>query len=212
MDTPTVVMLTFPPELSRGSSWVDSLSWVSSGGCYEFQGFADDPSLSISFPHSHGLVHVHSLPSPCTLLPPAYKHSTLLGLGVGSSGQNNLAFKLKRKRFIIETLHLGVEGGVGDRRTEPSSTGGAIDTKRTHASHTHSDHHEGHQHGHQSTQGVEIVEEVKNTTTRFKAMDVGWEEAGERKPTAEDSLAKKPKKERKKVSFIQHDKPELYDF
>ncbi len=27
---------------------------------------------------------------------------------------------MKRKRFVIETVHLGVEGGVGERRTEPA--------------------------------------------------------------------------------------------
>ena len=31
-----------------------------------------------------------------------------------------MGFKLKRKRFVIETVHLGVEGGVGERRTEPA--------------------------------------------------------------------------------------------
>lgn len=111
--TSAVAMITY------ADAQPDSVSSFSDGGCFSFQGFADDPSLSASFPHSHGLVHVHRLPSPGTLLPPAYKHSTLLGLGVGSSGQNNLAFRLKRRRFVIETLHLGVEGGVGERRTEP---------------------------------------------------------------------------------------------
>jgi hypothetical protein len=57
---------------------------------------------------------------------------------------NNIAFKLKRKRLIIETLHLGVEGGVGERRTEPTSTGGAVDMrkiKREAAGHDHGHSH-----------------------------------------------------------------------
>ena len=40
------------------------------------------------------------------------------------AGENNLAFKLKRKRLVVETLHLGVEGGVGERRTEPAPSSG----------------------------------------------------------------------------------------
>jgi elongator complex protein 4 len=30
---------------------------------------------------------------------------------------NNLAFKLKRRRFVVETLHLDVEGGTSERKT-----------------------------------------------------------------------------------------------
>lgn len=40
--------------------------------------------------------------------------------GLGSSGENNLAFKCTRKRMIFETLHLDVEGGTGERRTTAS--------------------------------------------------------------------------------------------
>lgn len=32
---------------------------------------------------------------------------------------NDLGFKLKRKKLVIETFHLPIEGGVSDRRTEP---------------------------------------------------------------------------------------------
>ena len=49
------------------------------------------------------------------MLPPTLKSSFLLG-----TGENNLGFRLKRKTFVIETVHLGVEGGVGERRTEPA--------------------------------------------------------------------------------------------
>ena len=39
--------------------------------------------------------------------------------GWTGGGENNLAFKCTRKRFVIETHHLDVEGGVGERRTGP---------------------------------------------------------------------------------------------
>ena len=41
----------------------------------------------------------------------------------GGVGENNLAFKCTRKRFIIETFHLDVDGGVGGltRTTAPLS-------------------------------------------------------------------------------------------
>jgi len=40
--------------------------------------------------------------------------------GWTGGGENNLAFKCTRKRFVIETHHLDVEGGVGERRTTPA--------------------------------------------------------------------------------------------
>ena len=83
----------------------------------QFNSHLDDPTLPLLFPHSHGLLTLHSFPTSHHLLPPTLKHSALLG--VSGAGENNLGFRLKRKRFVIETVHLGVEGGVGERRTEP---------------------------------------------------------------------------------------------
>ena len=63
------------------------------------------------------------------LVPASDRFSTLRGLAASSSssvsasggiGENNLAFKVTRKRFVIETFHLDVEGGVGERRTTPA--------------------------------------------------------------------------------------------
>jgi len=39
--------------------------------------------------------------------------------GGAGGGENNLAFKIKRKRIAIETLHLDTDGGVNERRTTP---------------------------------------------------------------------------------------------
>ena len=84
--------------------------------------FEADPALTSMFPSHHGLVDIHKLPSPHSLLPASDKFSQLRGLATFSSsstggGENNLAFKCTRKRFIIETLHLDVEGGISERRT-----------------------------------------------------------------------------------------------
>ncbi|ORY29753.1 PAXNEB protein-domain-containing protein [Naematelia encephala] len=105
-------------------AWISALSW-SVDACIEFQGFGDDPTLPLAFPHSHGLFTLHSYPTTAAhaLLPPTLKHSTLLGAG---AGENNLGFKLKRRRFVIETVHLGVEGGVGERRTAPAEEVGRM--------------------------------------------------------------------------------------
>jgi len=35
----------------------------------------------------------------------------------GGGSENNITFKSTRKRLVFETLHLDIEGGVGERRT-----------------------------------------------------------------------------------------------
>lgn len=229
-------------------AWLKSVASVSDA-CVELQGFAckrhsrplfnsrmrlclptsqnaADPGLVHSFPHSHGLVHVRSFPTLQTVLAPSYKHSTLLGLGAGSTGQNNLSFRLKRKRFVVETLHLGVEGGVGERRTEPPATmksltaGGGGTGGHVHGS--------GCSHGGGDIEGVvggvdkvspdamaaKPDEALEKPRARFAAMDISLETEGAVSSTRSpnDEASPKPKKERRKVAFMQHDKPELYDF
>ena len=63
----------------------------------------------------HGFFYVHKLPVLNSLLPPSTKLSVL-----SAGGSNDLAFKLRRKRFAIETFHLPPEGGVSERRTDPA--------------------------------------------------------------------------------------------
>ncbi|CAM0138018.1 Elongator subunit elp4 [Umbelopsis sp. WA50703] len=63
----------------------------------------------------HGFFHVHKVPVLNSLLPSSTKLSVL-----SADGSNNLGFKLRRKRFAIETFHLPPEGGVSTRRTTPS--------------------------------------------------------------------------------------------
>jgi hypothetical protein len=80
----------------------------------------DDPTLQPIFHPLHGLITLHSFPHT-HLLPPTIKHSSLLGLSSGGGGsENNLGFRARRKRWGVETVHLGIDGGVGERRTEPA--------------------------------------------------------------------------------------------
>lgn len=108
-----------------GAGWLKKLALLSDG-CIRLQSFAADPWLSAMFPSQHGLVHIENLPVPYSLVTPSDRFSELRGLSSFSStdtggGENNLAFKCTRKRFIIETLHLDVEGGVSERRTTAST-------------------------------------------------------------------------------------------
>ncbi|KAF9082250.1 Elongator subunit elp4 [Mortierella sp. AD031] len=93
----------------------------------------------------HGLFHVHKVPVLNALIPSSTKLSVLLdgaakgsggpgqsGSGGSSKGVNNLGFKVRRKRFAIETFHLPPEGGVGQRRTsaEPSSSSSSLSERK----------------------------------------------------------------------------------
>ncbi|SJL05975.1 uncharacterized protein ARMOST_09311 [Armillaria ostoyae] len=94
--------------------------------CIKFDILVANPAMTALSPSHHGLVEIRRLPAPHTLLSPSDKFSTLRGLSSsamssGGGGENNLAFKCTRKRLVFETLHLDVEGGVGERRTTPST-------------------------------------------------------------------------------------------
>ncbi|KAG8708223.1 hypothetical protein FRC08_000055 [Ceratobasidium sp. 394] len=104
-----------------GPGWPGKLSHLSDG-CITFAGFGDDPTAPLSFPTHHGLVKISASPSPGTLRAPSISKSVLRGMnssGPHGGGENNLAFRCTRKRLIIETMHLGAEGGVGARQTAP---------------------------------------------------------------------------------------------
>ncbi|KAH9175397.1 PAXNEB protein-domain-containing protein [Lactarius sanguifluus] len=118
--------VSLPPNMSGdnwgGRGWLNKLSWLFDASV-TLAGFSD-PSLSLTFPSHHGSVRVHGLPTPHSLIPVSDRSSTLRGIssvsGWTGGGENNLAFKCTRKRFVIETHHLDVEGGVGERRTTPA--------------------------------------------------------------------------------------------
>lgn len=91
------------------------------------QSFADTPHLARQFPRYQGLLDISLLPTPCSLVPASVKMSVLRGLAAGASSsagaggmENNLAFRLKRKRLVIETLHL--DAGEQTEQAESSKS------------------------------------------------------------------------------------------
>ncbi|KAI0067700.1 hypothetical protein BV25DRAFT_1794657 [Artomyces pyxidatus] len=190
-----------PPHISvdgwGGPGWTQKLSWLSDASI-TLAGFTADPSLSSLFPSHHGLVQIHALPAPHTLLSPSDKFSALRGISAASAstggGENNLAFKCMRKRLVFETLHLDVEGGVGERRTTPAANAIAID---------------------ESAWPSEKTSSPGNPTRKqaaAAAVVVELEETARPPAVAEPETATpKPVKTRKKVAF-RSDRPDLYDF
>lgn len=149
---PVGISITFPSDLSRSATSISTnqLGW-SLDALIELRGFGgefqnpssapaeetDEPTLPPVFHPLHGLLSLPKLPTTHHLLPPSYKHSALLGLagsgGTGGAGENNLGFRLKRKRLVVETVHLGIEGGTGERRTEPKpELGSLVGAKKEH--------------------------------------------------------------------------------
>ncbi|WFD44206.1 Elongator subunit elp4 [Malassezia psittaci] len=100
-------------------------------GVLGLSSFAASPTLRDVFPDSTGALRIFRTPAIGTLTNPSLRASVLRGMGTGSSsqasrgpggaggGENNLAFKVRRKRLVIDTLHLDTDGGVNERRTKP---------------------------------------------------------------------------------------------
>ncbi|KAJ8463312.1 hypothetical protein ONZ51_g10335 [Trametes cubensis] len=190
-----------PQEAFGGPGWVQKLGWLTDASV-TIAAFGSNPSLTAMFSSHHGLVHIHALPAPHTLLPPSDKFSTLRGLT--SSGENNLAFKCMRKRLIFETLHLDVEGGVSERRTTPSANTIAMEAGA------------GHDHSHSS--GTSTT--APAGTTSLAAVQVQLEQVQVSAPSqpapTEPTVTKpgssfKKAKVKKKVAF-HSERPDLYDF
>ncbi|KAJ2608635.1 Elongator subunit elp4 [Coemansia sp. RSA 1365] len=74
----------------------------------------------------HGFLHIRKLPR-LNSLTASMGRLSLLHSGGGST--NNLAFRLRRKKFSIETYHLPIEGGVTERRVP------AKDESKSHRQH-----------------------------------------------------------------------------
>jgi len=116
-----VAVITLPPRLSSSppsgpaSEWINTLAH-SADATLTLAGFGTNP-LAKAYAPAHGLLTPHSLPCRGHILAPALRHSTLLGVNGGS--EQNLGFRLKRRRWVVETVHLGIEGGGSERRTEP---------------------------------------------------------------------------------------------
>ncbi|WFD32541.1 Elongator subunit elp4 [Malassezia sp. CBS 17886] len=104
-----------------------------SDGCIGLSSFAASPALRRALSEYTGAVRVFRTPTIGTLANPSLRASVLRGMGSGRAppgakgnadgggggGENNLVFKVRRKRINIETLHLDTDGGVSERRTKP---------------------------------------------------------------------------------------------
>jgi elongator complex protein 4 len=139
------------------------------------------------------------------MLPPSDKFSMLRGLSssavtIGSSGENNLAFKCMRKRLVFETLHLDLEGGVGERRTTPSM---AVDAGMTHTAGVDAP---GRAHPPNSALPARAVKLEAPVPARGSADHCADSKTAEQ--VAENT---KTKRSKKKVAF-QSERPDLYDF
>jgi elongator complex protein 4 len=110
-----------------------------------------------------------------------------------------------RKRLIFETLHLDVEGGVGDRRTTPSANVLAMDAGTPHprVSETLPGVLETHPRVLETLQGEQGAD--------IATVEVQFESAAPAVPSAGGEDKAKVKKPKKKVAF-QSNRPELYDF
>lgn len=176
------------------------------------------------------MVHIHTLPSPHTLLSPSDRFSTLRGLaasateGGSSSGENNLAFKCTRKRLIFETMHLDVEGGVGERRTTPAANTGVLDSEHMHTNLQSQSSNTNAPVSKAALASVEVKVEVEveplplrqshvTTSPTAPAAKVPSYDDARASAVQEDSQAPKvrPKKPKKTVAF-RSDRPDLYDF
>jgi elongator complex protein 4 len=216
-----VGVITLPPRLSAPQSpaasvpeWITTLAHCADA-TITLAGFGTNP-LAAAYAPAHGLLTPHSLPARGHVLAPALRHSTLLGVAGGS--EQNLGFRLKRRKWVVETVHLGIEGGSGERRTEPvrkvvheaAPVGVAIEG---------------------AAEGVEGVERVEPARARVEAdMSEAKVKVKEKKPRAKVRFGDdievshdsghqhhdgcghgRGKKAAPKVE-IRHDRPELYEF
>ncbi|KAJ6509255.1 PAXNEB-domain-containing protein [Mycena vitilis] len=111
---------------ASGTGWHQKLGWFADAAI-TMDAFTANPALAAAFPGHHGLLRIHTLPAPTSLVPASDRFSTLRGTGGAGGGENNLGYRCTRKRLVFETVHLDVEGGVGERRTSapPGASAGA---------------------------------------------------------------------------------------
>ncbi|EED80431.1 predicted protein [Postia placenta Mad-698-R] len=113
------------------------------------------------------------------------------------------ALGLGREQPRVQTLHLDLEGGVGERRTTPSANAIALDDVAPVRSHVY-----GHADGDQTAAptaraAVHVeIEQASATTAALSITDV---------PSERTATGGKKTKVKKKVAFMS-DRPDLYDF
>jgi elongator complex protein 4 len=187
--------------------------------------FAGSPPLQSIFPAYSGFLHIHRLPTPNSLLPPSAKLSVLRGLAPGSNStssgaggmDNNLGFKLKRRRgLVIETLHLEEGGGTNERRTTPApAVSEEIKATSMTTSHTNTApslaHSNAHSHAAPSIEQTTATKPAKKMERRKIRFDDDPNENPSgilgAKTTEKPAMASsKPK------SALRTDRPDLYEF
>ncbi|KAM0789007.1 hypothetical protein ACM66B_003075 [Microbotryomycetes sp. NB124-2] len=159
--------------------------------------FASSPVLLAQFPRHQGLISVPKLPSLNSLVPPSAKLSVLRGLGGGGEGrENNLGFRVKRRRFVIETVNADDPIGPEQRKTVSSKKDAGEDSRVKVVNVSG---------GPQDGGGKPTVVVARDTKVRFGGEQVLKEptEQADRSATTD----KKPS-----VSSLLHKKPELFEF
>lgn len=147
-------VVTLPAKYDQPSHLADAV--------LSLQGFGGAPGLAKAYYPSHGLITPHVLYSGHNVVAPALRYSQLLGVASGA-GEQNLGFRLKRKRWVVESVHLGIEGGSGERRTEPVVKTAVVEKERA----------------------VEGIELAKVTVTEGKAeVKEGTDKVEKKKPRA----------------------------
>ncbi|CAE6387354.1 unnamed protein product [Rhizoctonia solani] len=184
-----------------GDGWEGKISHVTDG-CITLAGFGGDPLSSMSFSNHHGVVKILSSPSHGTLRPPSISRSILRGMtssGPHGGGENNLAFRCTRRRLVIETMHLGAEGGVGARQTTAPTGSEVLDSSAAPAA---------------------TATALPSDKSRPARVTIAFDDVGETKSGTdavvknvdEPTGQKKKTKAKEKRVLFQSDKPEIYDF
>ncbi|KAF9270412.1 PAXNEB-domain-containing protein [Marasmius fiardii PR-910] len=216
--TNACISISLPPHLSTerwgGRGWIDKIGWFMDA-LVSLEAFTANPSMISLFPSHHGLVRIHTLPASSTFLPPSDRFSVLRGLSAAAaessgSGENNLGFKCTRKRFVIETMHLDLEGGVSERRTTPNSTGAESVGARP------SDSENCERVLKAGMAGVAVELEETNVLAEEASSGTApasWKDSAQGQMTTEMGVPSqsKIKKPKKKVGF-RTDRPDVYDF
>ena len=101
---------------------------------------------------------------------------------------NNLGFKLKRRRgFVVETLHLDEGGGTSERRTTPSAGAATVEAE-------------------EPTKGSDDKEKI--TGKKLEKRRIRFDDDPSENPSG---ILGAPKPAGP-ISGLQRNKPELYDF
>lgn len=200
-------MLTFPSyQLSTDSTNLFTRLPHASDGVLSLTSFASSPTSLALFPRHAGLLHIPKLPSLGSLTPSSAKLSVLRGLGGGGEGREaNLGFRVKRRRFIVETLAgEDVVGGPPQSSDQGGGAGGNSGTSTISS-------------GAQATPAtkdaapsVSAGVAVSAALPRESKVRFAGEERTPR-PKAQ-AQAQAQAGERRSVSQIMHKQPELYEF